>query len=223
MSSITLTPQMLAVLDAATVARLQALVAIAAPTSEPQAQVLEGTGAAIAEVKTKKILSPEHLAAMKVGREAAKLKKQLSVPAPVEMAAGGASSTGTEVIVASLAPVELAPLAAVASSANKKDARKGGPTAWSDWVKKVLAENAEEIMAFKEGAEQKAGASLKWISANKGKASPEWLAFKATWAEEHKPQVQAQASDAEEVVAAPVPMAVAAPVAAPVKKRGPKP
>jgi hypothetical protein len=206
---------MLAVLDAATVARLQALVAMAAPIaslapmaapiSEPQALTPETA----AEMKVKKTLSPEHLAAMKAGREAAKLKKQLSAPAPV--------------------PVELTTAAPVANSANKKDARKGGPTAWADWVKKVLAENAAEITAFKETAEKKSGASLKWISANKGKTSPEWLSFKQTWAQEHKPASAASvASDAEEVVvltpaAAAVAVPVAAPIAALAKKRGPKP
>ena len=208
---------MLAVLDAATVARLQALVAMAAPIaslapiSEPQVLTPETA----AEMKVKKTLSPEHLAAMKAGREAAKLKKQLSAPVPVELTTA----------------------APVANSANKKDARKGGPTAWADWVKKVLAENAAEITAFKETAEKKSGASLKWISENKGKASPEWVAFKQQWAQEHKSaSVASVASNAEEVVvltpaaaavavpaATLVPAPAATPIAALAKKRGPKP
>ena len=203
MSSITLTPLMLATLDATMVARLQALVAmaslapVAAPApmhvlSERHSQMLEGIAAMDLEKKEKKTLSPEHLAKMKAGREAAKLKKQLVAtlePAP---------------LVAAVEPVaEVAPVAKVSS-------KKGQPTAWADWVKKTLAENKDEIAAYKQAAEQKAGASLKWVSENKGKASPEWQAFKATWAETHPKIVSVPASDVEEAV--PEPVAVTAPL-----------
>ena len=263
MSSITLTPQMLAVLDDATVARLQALVAMAAvpvlaPVSERQALMLEGIAAMTAsaeEKKARKTLSPEHLAKMKAGREAAALKKQLVAPleatAPLAPAAevAVAAEVAAEVSAAVAAPVAVA-VAAPAPvpapvPAPAKESKKGKPTAWADWVKKVMVERKDEITAYKEAAEQKTGASLKWIAANLGKTSPEWIAFKASWAQEdaqpQAPSVSAATSDDEEAVAAPVPVAVAAPVAmavaapvavavavpvpvpVPVKKRGPKP
>jgi len=271
MSSITLTPQMLAVLDAATVARLQALVAMAAPVaspavSEPQALMLEPA----AEMKVKKTLSPEHLAKMKAGREAAKLKKQLEATASLApVAALEAADTLVSVgaleaapvaewtarveaaleaeVVASLAargvtaveadwgPEVRAALAApvLTMKGNKKTSK---PSAWSDWVKKIMAERKDEIAAHKEAAEWKAGAHLKWLAANAGKTSPEWLAFKAAWTLEHAqaqpqqaPPVSAAASDDEAPVAAvggggsvAAAAAVAAPAPAPVK-RGPKP
>lgn len=242
MSSITLTPQMLAVLDAATVARLQALVAMAVPAAAPavserQALMLEG----ITEMKekAKKTLSPEHLAKMKAGREAAALKKQLLVDAEVAaieaaVEANVLAAAAPLVAAAPLAPVVAEVPVAALAPATMKGSKKGQPTAWADWVKKVMAERKDEIAAYKEAAEQKTGASLKWIAANLGKTSPEWLAFKAAWAlaqpQEHAelqaPPVSAASSDDEDavvaapVVAAPVPVPV---VAAPVKKRGPKP
>ena len=264
---------MLAVLDAATVARLQALVAVAAPvaapTSEPQALMLEPA----AEMKVKKTLSPEHLAKMKAGREAAKLKKQLEATAslapvaaleaadtlvsvgaleaaPVaewtarveaaleaEVVASLAAPPGAPAVEADWGPEVRAALAAPVLTM-KGNKRTSKPSAWSDWVKKIMAERKDEIAAHKEAAEQKAGAHLKWLAANAGKTSPEWLAFKAAWTLEHAqaqpqqaPPVSAVASDDEAPVAAvggggsvaaaaAVPVAAAA--AAPVK-RGPKP
>jgi hypothetical protein len=146
-----------------------------------------------------------------------------------------------EVIMARSAGVAPAPAAAGKKGAKKnkdgteKVKRKGSPGAWSDWTKKVMSDCDAEIKAFKEAAEKKGGAHLKWISANKGKTSPEWLAFKAEWDASHPKEAKgAKASDAEEaeeaeedssppavggggsVAAAP---AVAEKVA---KKRGPK-
>ena len=63
--------------------------------------------------------------------------------------------------------------------------RIGGPTAWSDWTKKMLAENKEEVTAFTASAEKKVGAHLQWIKINKGKESPEWIAFQAEWKVAH--------------------------------------
>jgi hypothetical protein len=120
----------------------------------------------------------------------------------------------------------------------EKVKRKGSPGAWSDWTKKVMIDCAAEIAAYKEAAEQKAGAHLKWLkeSTSKGKTSADWLAFKAEWDAAHPKG--AKASDAEEAeeaddsdsnpaaggggsVAAVA--AVAAPVAEKVaKRRGPK-
>ena len=264
MSSITLTPQMLAVLDSATVARLQALVAmmpvatpaavateaVAVPVSERHALMLEGVGVAMAEMKAKKTLSPEHLAKMKAGREAAKLKKQLVAPL-VSKAALEAAETRFEAaleaeVVASLAvahldrpppPAEWGPevqaaeaaldtlqalqaLAPLATAAPVKESKKGMPTAWADWVKKNIAERKDEIAAYKEAAEKKAGASLKWIAANLGKTSPEWLAFKAQWTQTHTKPAEPMAVAAELpvllVAEAPVVAPVVAPVALPV-------
>ena len=105
--------------------------------------------------------------------------------------------------------------------------RKGVAGAWSDWTKKVMTENDVEIKAFKEAAEKKCGAHLKWISANKGKESAEWLAFKADWdashpkgakgAKEVSEDEESEEAEAEEAEAAPVVAAEKAP-----KKRGPK-
>ena len=105
--------------------------------------------------------------------------------------------------------------------------RKGVAGAWSDWTKKVMTENDAEIKAFKEAAEKKCGAHLKWISANKGKESAEWLAFKADWdashpkgakgAKEVSEDEESEEAEAEEAEAAPVVAAEKAP-----KKRGPK-
>ena len=229
---------MLAVLDATTVARLQALVAMAAPVvapvavSERQALMLEGIAAMSAataeEKKAKKVLSPEHLAKMKAGREAAALKKQLEAVPAAEVVAHISEPALEANVVAALSAAPLAP--AVAAPA-KVSSKKGQPTAWADWVKKTLAENKDEIAAYKQAAEKKAGASLKWVSEKKGKTSPEWQAFKQEWVTAHPQQVQKShqstslaSSDDEEVtapMAAPMAALMAAPV--PVKNRGPKP
>jgi len=108
----------------------------------------------------------------------------------------------------------------------EKVKRKGSPGAWSDWTKKVMIEHDAEIKAFKEAAEQKAGAHLKWISANKGKTSEEWLAFKAEWDASHpKGAKDSEASEAEAESgsdSSPQGGAVMASPVAAAKKRGPK-
>ena len=127
----------------------------------------------------------------------------------------------------------VAPTPSVATKAGKspkepkeKVKRKGSPGAWSDWTKKVLIECDAEIKAFKEAAEQKAGAHLKWISANKGKTSEEWLAFKAEWDASHpKGAKDSEASEAEAESgsdSSPQGGAVMASPVAAAKKRGPK-
>lgn len=145
-----------------------------------------------------------------------------------------------EVIMARSAGVAPAPAAAGKKGKDGKEKvkRKGSPGAWSDWTKKVMIDCDAEIKAFKEAAEQKCGAHLKWISANKGKTSPEWLSFKAEWDASHPKEAKGakEASDAEEaeesdsspaaavgggsVAAVPVAAAVAAEKVA--KRRGPK-
>jgi len=126
------------------------------------------------------------------------------------------------------------PAPSVATKAGKtpkepkeKVKREGGPTAWSDWCTKMMIDCAAEIAAYKEAAEQKAGAHFKWISVNKGNTSPEWLAFKAEWDAAHPKEAKGKASEdeAEESDSSPQGGAVAAtaPVAEKVaKKRGPK-
>ena len=119
------------------------------------------------------------------------------------------------------------PSAAKAEKA-KRVKRQGGPSAWGDWTKKVMTEHDAEIKAYKETAETKAGAHLKWISANMGKTSQEWLSFKAEWDAAHPKPVKGAKSDSDasetsdgEAEAGEV--AAAAAVAAPAgKKRGPK-
>lgn len=145
-----------------------------------------------------------------------------------------------DIIMSLGAGVAPAPSAAGKKGVKGKDGkekvkRKGVAGAWSDWTKKVMTDCDAEIKAFKEAAEQKCGAHLKWISANKGKTSPEWLAFKAEWDAAH-PKGAKQASEAEEAEEAEEDSspaaavggggsvaAAAAPVAEKVaKRRGPK-
>jgi hypothetical protein len=138
-------------------------------------------------------------------------------------------STIDEAIMARSSGVTPAPSSAKAGKSPKeKVKRKGSPGAWSDWTKKVMTDFDAEIKAFKEAAEQKCGAHLKWISANKGKTSAEWLAFKAEWDAAHPKEAKGKASEAEaeESDSSPEGGAVAAtaPVAAEkvAKRRGPK-
>ena len=102
---------------------------------------------------------------------------------------------------------------------SKKPKRVGSSGPWADWTKKIMTDNAKEITAYKEAADKKAGAHLKWISENKGKTSAEWLAYKIEWAAAHpkdaKSVASVEGSDAESVEAAPA-------AAAEKKKRGPK-
>lgn len=64
----------------------------------------------------------------------------------------------------------------------KKQKRKSTPAGpWAAWTKKVLEENKEAVEIFKATQEQKLGAHLKWISANKGKDSAEYKAFAQTF------------------------------------------
>jgi hypothetical protein len=107
-----------------------------------------------------------------------------------------------EVIMARSAGVAPAATAKGGKKVNKdgteKVKRKGSPGAWSDWTKKVMIDCDAEIKAFKEAAEKKAGAHLKWISANKGKTSPEWLAFKTEWDASHPKAAKGAKQEAED-------------------------
>lgn len=100
--------------------------------------------------------------------------------------------------------------------------RKGSPGAWSDWTKKMMIENDVEIKAFKEAAEKKCGAHLKWISANKGKESAEWLTFKAEWDASHPKGAKEDSIDVSIAESSESEEAEATVVAVVVKKRGPK-
>lgn len=125
------------------------------------------------------------------------------------------------------------PSAATAGGKKKgpKVKRQGGASAWGDWTKKVMTDYDAEIKAYKEAAETKAGAHLKWISANMGKTSQEWLSFKANWDATHpkpvkgaKSESETSEGEAEEGEASEGEVAVATPAAAEkvAKKRGPK-
>jgi hypothetical protein len=83
----------------------------------------------------------------------------------------------------------------------EKVKRKSGPTAWSDWTKKVLAENKEAVKAFTEAAEKKLGAHLQWIKANMGKESPEWKAYQAEWQATHPKEAKEVSDEGSEVSA----------------------
>lgn len=105
-----------------------------------------------------------------------------------------------------------------AKKQEKKQKRKSAPAGpWAAWTKKVLEENKEAVEAFKSTQEQKLGAHLKWISANKGKDSAEYKAFAAAFVPVAAPEaVAAPEEEAESVVSS------AAPSADAPKRRGPK-
>lgn len=83
------------------------------------------------------------------------------------------------------------------SKKEKKSKKKGGPAgpwaAWTTHCTKVAY--TAEIAAFKEAAQSKLGAHLKWISANAGKDSAEYKAFASQFALDHpKGSASAKAS-----------------------------
>jgi hypothetical protein len=109
----------------------------------------------------------------------------------------------------------------------KKAKRVGVSGPWSDYTKKVLAEHAEAVTAFKAAAESKLGAHLKWLSQYKASHEEEWLAYHAAWKLEH-PKGAAVAAEAAETVehddtasVASSATSTAAPAAG-AKRRGPK-
>ena len=110
----------------------------------------------------------------------------------------------------------------------KRVKRQGGPSAWGDWTKKMTAEHDAEIKAYKEANPNQLAHHLKWISANMGKTSQEWLSFKAEWDAAHPKPVKgaksdSDASEASDGEAEQGEVAAPSPVAAPAsKKRGPK-
>jgi len=109
----------------------------------------------------------------------------------------------------------------------KKAKRVGVSGPWSDYTKKVLAEHAEAVTAFKEAAESKLGAHLKWLSQYKASHEAEWLAYQAAWKLEHPKGAAvaeaAEPAEAEDDTASVASSAAstAAPAAA-AKRRGPK-
>ena len=107
-----------------------------------------------------------------------------------------------------------------AKKQEKKQKRKSAPAGpWAAWTKKVLEENKEAVEAFKSTQEQKLGAHLKWISANKGKDSAEYKAFAQAFVPVAAPEAAAEAAAEEESVAS---EPSAAPSAEAPKRRGPK-
>jgi len=73
------------------------------------------------------------------------------------------------------------------SKKEKKSKKKGGaPGPWAAWTTHCTkVAYTAEIAAFKEAAESKLGAHLKWISANAGKDSAVYKAFAAQFALDH--------------------------------------
>ena len=118
------------------------------------------------------------------------------------------------------------------STKEKKGKKKGGPAgpwaAWTTHCTKVAY--VAEIAAFKEAAESKLGAHLKWISANAGKDSAEYKAFAAQFALDHpkgssasaKTSVVGDEEDVASCVSGSGDEAKAPEVAKEVKKRGAK-
>jgi len=111
----------------------------------------------------------------------------------------------------------------------KKEKRKGGaPGPWAAWTTHCTkVAYTAEIAAFKEAAESKLGAHLKWISANAGKDSAEYKAFAAQFALDHPKGSGASAktsvvSDEEDVASCVSGSGDDAKDAAAPKKRGPK-
>jgi hypothetical protein len=184
--SLTLTSEMLSSLDAKLVAKLQRLVS-------PDA------------AKPKKVLSPEHLAKMKAGREAKKSKDVEKKAEPVASATEAAAAH--ESVAAPVAP-EAAPEAVAAPEAKKR-----GPKKLADMTPEELAAHKEKVEARK----------AKKAVAPESAAAPESVA-----APEPEPQLSIVASPAvftplPDSPVAQAPVAPASPVVTPpVKKRGPK-
>lgn len=81
----------------------------------------------------------------------------------------------------------------------KKNANKGRPTCHGDFVKKVLAEQKEAVLAFKEANKEVKGAHLVFVANYKKENTGEFAIFEAAWKEAHpKPKVAPSvASDSE--------------------------
>ena len=125
--------------------------------------------------------------------------------------------TGGAPVKASAAPaVESGKAAKVEKP--KKERASVGPRAWADFTKKVLAEHAEEVKAFKEAAEVKSGAHLKWLATYKASHEEEWKTFEAAWKEAHPKTDSAPASAAASVASDSDAEEAAAPAAASDKK-----
>ena len=95
--------------------------------------------------------------------------------------------------------------------AKKQNANKGRPTCHGDFVKKVLEEQKDAMVAFKEANKELKGAHLIFVANYKKEHTEEFTAFEASWKEAH-PKV-AEAVVAPVAVAEPKPVTVAAPVA----------
>ena len=120
--------------------------------------------------------------------------------------------------------------------------RPGTGGAWSAFSKKIIAENAEEVAAYKlehpydKADRTTAGAHLKWAGIYKAENEAEWLAFKAEWDLAHPKTAKSVASagsaesatsEAEEAEesseeAAPSVVSAASATSSTGKKRGPK-
>ena len=104
------------------------------------------------------------------------------------------------------------------SEKKEKAKRVGVKGAWSEWTTKVLSENKDAVKAFTAAQEKKVGAHLKWLSANFGKTSSEWLAFQAEWKVAHPKEEKEEKEESDAASAS----GSASGSASTGKRRGPK-
>ena len=104
----------------------------------------------------------------------------------------------------------------------EKTKRVGKTGAWSEWTKKILAENKEAIKLFTDALpkEGKIGGHMKWLSASAfGSTSADWKTFQSSWKEEHPKE---ESSKEESSDAASASASASASAASSEKRKGPK-
>jgi hypothetical protein len=126
--------------------------------------------------------------------EILEIKTQIAaLMARLETLTGGAGAPLAEAVKSGKAPKKSKSAGAAAAAAPEKKKRQSGPTAWSDFTAKILAEHAAEKEAFVAAAEKKSGAHLTWLSNYKAAHADEWEAFQKAWV---RPARSAAASEA---------------------------
>ena len=100
-------------------------------------------------------------------------------------------------ICAAAVPAPAAAVAAPVPVAEKKakvpSKALGQATAWGDFTKKVCAEQAEALAAFKAAAESKAGVMPKFMAVYRKSNPDEWTSFQEQWLVAH-PKATAEVS-----------------------------
>ena len=81
----------------------------------------------------------------------------------------------------------------------KQNANKGRPTCHGDFVKKILEEQKDAALAFKEANKEMKGAHLIFVANYKKEHAEEFTAFEAAWKEAH-PKAEPAAKEAVETV-----------------------